>query len=485
MKDYEEPLSTSALAWPSRERLIGPAPAILALGAAAAVVVVQLPLAAAGVVVLACLVVAWVAAEPAAGLLFVVVAVPFGSDYSIRVGGASVGATEALVWLVLASWLMSMVAHREVRLNASWLSVSVSVLVAGMLLSLPSASSLGPGIKEITKWIEMLGLLLATAQLMNTRWLNALIATTLLTGAVAAGQGIYQFLFQKGPEAFLLFDRFMRAYGTFAQPNPYAGYLGLGAALAFGVAAGCLFGPGERWRTRFIWLSMALTAGLLMLVAIVMSWSRGSWLGLAAGVGTMMVASIRWRRRMHLIGSVVPVAAVVLSIVSLSGVPGAISSRMTGLAFPRVQDVLGAEVTDANFSVLERLAHWQAAVAMWRDHFWLGVGIGNYAVAYPRYALPIWDDALGHAHNYYLNIAAEAGLIGLLAFLQVWTAAMVGAWRAITGPHGRFAGVSLGILGALVYLGAHSLFDSLFVHGIYLQVAILLGLVSYLAREGG
>ena len=320
--------------------------------------------------------------------------------------------------------------------------------------------------------------------MMNTRWLNAVIATTLLTGALAAGQGIYQFLSQKGPEAFLLFDQYMRAYGTFGQPNPYAGYLGLGAALAFGVAAGCLFGPGERWRSRFIWLSVALATGLLMIAAIAMSWSRGSWLGLAAGVGTMMVASIRWRRRMLLIASAILVAAVVLSIVSLGGVLDAIFARMAGIAFPGVQDVRGVEVTDGNFSILERLAHWQAAVAMWRDHFWLGVGIGNYAAVYSQYALPVWDDALGHAHNYYLNIASEAGLLGLLAFLQVWTAALVTAWRSGTGLHGRSAGISLGILGALVYLIAHSLFDNLFVHGIYLQVAILLGLVSYLAREG-
>ena len=48
---------------------------------------------------------------------------------------------------------------------------------------------------------------------------------------------------------------------------------------------------------------------------------------------------------------------------------------------------------------------------------WLGVGFGNYAAAYPDFRLLLWENALGHAHNYYLNVAAEIGAIGLLAYL--------------------------------------------------------------------
>ena len=70
-----------------------------------------------------------------------------------------------------------------------------------------------------------------------------------------------------------------------------------------------------------------------------------------------------------------------------------------------IADVRGREITDANFAVLERMAHWQSALTMWNEHPWLGVGIGNYEPLYAQYALPLWPLPLGHAHNYYLNVA--------------------------------------------------------------------------------
>jgi O-antigen ligase len=47
----------------------------------------------------------------------------------------------------------------------------------------------------------------------------------------------------------------------------------------------------------------------------------------------------------------------------------------------------------------------------------LGVGFGNYEAAYPQYRLMSWPFALGHAHNYYLNLLSETGVAGLAAYL--------------------------------------------------------------------
>ena len=73
------------------------------------------------------------------------------------------------------------------------------------------------------------------ATLVDRRW-RLWLALGLLTGGALQGLlGIYQFLFGVGPEGFLLFGRYMRAHGTFLQPNPYGGYLGLLLPLAYGV----------------------------------------------------------------------------------------------------------------------------------------------------------------------------------------------------------------------------------------------------------
>jgi O-antigen ligase len=162
--------------------------------------------------------------------------------------------------------------------------------------------------------------------------------------------------------------------------------------------------------------------------------------------------------------------------------PASIAGRLGELReYAGLVDVARTEVTDANFSVIERIAHWQAALGMWRDHLWLGVGAGNFAVVYDDYNLPRWYEALGHAHNVYLNFAAEAGLLGLLAY--GWLS-VAGLWQAVrcARSHDRFlAAVGAGVLGGLIAAAVHNAFDNLWVQHIYLTLALLLGLLAVLA----
>ncbi|MCB0234926.1 MAG: hypothetical protein KDG58_12040, partial [Anaerolineae bacterium] len=101
-------------------------------------------------------------------------------------------------------------------------------------------------------------------------------------------------------------------------------------------------------------------------------------------------------------------------------------------------------------------------------------------VAYEAYRLPRWQDALGHAHNVYLNVAGESGLLGLLSYLVLWFASI---WQALRGTasNKRFvAAVGAGVLGSLVHATIHNVFDNLWVQHIYLVLALMLGLVAVL-----
>ena len=455
--------------------------ALLGLAAAAALAITLLPLTSAVLLVAAAAVLLVTLVRPRFGLLLLVPAVPFGSLRQVQIGVMNVGLEEALVALVLGAWLLRLLARRDLRWQWPPLSLPLLAFLGVLLLSsLGRSATASPGsleysLKEIIKWVEVLGLYVMAVNELDARWARLLVVVMLGTGALAALQGIYQFLFQVGPEGFVLFGRFMRAYGTFEQPNPYAGYLGLTLPLALGLVIAVLLPVSERPRSR--WLTWAGGCGALMLAALIMSWSRGAWLGFAAAVLAIVFAMVvrRGRAAVFLLLAALLVLYLLLAV-GLMRLPPAIAQRFSDfLPYAGISDVRGAEVTDANFAVLERMAHWQSAVAMWTDHPWLGVGIGNYQLAYPRYALPQWSDPLGHAHNYYLNIAAEAGLLGAAAYLYLWGSALLGAWRATQRSWGVGWGVSLGILGVVVHLGVHHLFDNLFVHGIYLHLALLLG----------
>jgi O-antigen ligase len=192
---------------------------------------------------------------------------------------------------------------------------------------------------------------------------------------------------------------------------------------------------------------------------------------------------------------VVLLAAYLLLIGGAQYLPASLVQRFSDfLPYLGGVDVAAVEVTDANWAVIERMAHWQAALAMWTNRPWLGVGIGNYPAAYPQYAIGRWLDPLGHAHNYYLNIAAEAGLIGLLAYLTLFLACFAQAWRVIQRlsrlvrptPQQRFwRAVALGALGVLVHLSVHNLFDNLYVHHMHVQLGLVLGLLSVAGTAAG
>ncbi len=421
-------------------------------------------------------------------LYALIVAVPFGSWFPIPLGVGNLTAVDLLVALLVALWLARMIAQeRAIRIQFPPLSFAFVLFLGAALLSTTVTLSLQHTAKETVKWLEMFAIYLYVANNLNRAQIIRSLGVLFLAGLAEAAIGIYQFLFRVGPEGFGLFGRFMRAYGTFEQPNPFAGYLGLIIPVALGMALtlAVLRGRSADRRGRLWDLILAgLAAGTLVVVlaALLMSWSRGAWLGVGAALLVTVVVQSRRAFVASTIAAFLLVFVVLLS--SINVIPEAIAERFSGIGdYFGIFDVRGVKVDDANYAIVERMAHWQAAMEMFVDHPALGVGLGNYEVVYPVYALPRWSDPLGHAHNYYLNVAAEAGLVGLVAYLILWGAALWQGWRAVRTLHGASRSIAAGLLGMIVALSIHNAFDNLFVHGMAVQVGIGLGIVAATAKE--
>jgi O-antigen ligase len=188
-------------------------------------------------------------------------------------------------------------------------------------------------------------------------------------------------------------------------------------------------------------------------------------------------------RTRTLIGTVVGALLVAAALWPL--LPPEFSQRLASVVTSAIDigSLPNETVTPENWAVLERLSQWYAGWHMFTDNPILGVGIGNYDAAYENYRLEQWPVALGHAHNHYLTIAAEAGMVGLLAYLTFLTAAFrsgVRAFRAAQDRLGRAAAV--GILGSLASFATHNLFDVLFVHGMGVTIGLLLALLEGIPR---
>lgn len=115
---------------------------------------------------------------------------------------------------------------------------------------------------------------------------------------------------------------------------------------------------------------------------------------------------------------------------------------------------------------------------MFAAHPLLGVGIGNYGAAYPAYHPRGWYASLDHAHNYYINIAAEAGVFGLTAYALWLGSALWYSYASARLEHDRaWRALLLGVLGGLVTTSVHNLFDVLYVHGMTALLGLLFALI--------
>jgi O-antigen ligase len=444
------------------------------------------------------------AVEPLAGLALMLFLAPLWAYLRAEVPQVPAQISQVFFALTLAVWLARGLARRDVRLgerNPLPLQIPLFIFVGAALLSLWDAVELPVyGVMELAKWVQIVLLFFFVSTALTPRRLPWLVGALLAIGLFQAGVGVWQFgLRGDGPEHFaILGERFYRAYGTFEQPNPYAGFLGLMLPLAAGTLVGVL---GDRLRKRqgegegpLVSFSLRIRAwptprvlvligiATAMGIALLASWSRGAWIGFAAAVTAMAFALPRRTRWGVLLVTALVVAGVGLYAAGL--MPASVEARLTDFAeYARFEDVRGVGINDANYAVIERQAHWQAALEMWRYNFWTGVGFGCYEPAYRSFALINWPIALGHAHNYYLNIAAETGLIGLMAYVVLWGAVFWQTWQATRRASGLLRGLAIGLLGTWTHLSVHHLFDNLYVNNVHLYIGVLFGLLAYIIRQ--
>ena len=438
-------------------------------------------------------------------LALMLLAAPWGALENVVLGASFVDSGQLAFLILSALWLARSVlrrrrhrpgAGRGIVIPHTPLNLPLAIFIGIASLSLLSAPSIPIGLKELLKWLELAVVMWIVVDLFldgETIHLRPALAIILLAGLSQALIGVWQFgLRADGPDHFLIgnlrsLGLFYRAYGTFEQPNPFGGFVSWHALLGLGIVLGWAHRWWERRKERDCrrnwvtlgWLLFVLVATVTTGVALIMSWSRGAWLGFAAGLA---VAIFFWPRSRRT-GTLLLLGALLFALVVWQAdlLPAPLAARLGGFtADIRLGDVRGVDINDANYSVLERLAHWQAAVSMARANLWLGVGFGNYEPAYDTFALINWPNALGHAHNYYLNLLAETGVLGLLAYLLVWAVIFWQTVRLLGGLSWPARGVALGLLAAWSALTVHHFLDKLYVNNLYLHLGAMLGILQLL-----
>jgi O-antigen ligase len=82
------------------------------------------------------------------------------------------------------------------------------------------------------------------------------------------------------------------------------------------------------------------------------------------------------------------------------------------IAPPDVSRRLETIVHSSELSYSDRVVMARDGLRMFEDHPWFGVGLGSFATVYPRYQNVLPDAFIDHAHNDYVEVLAETGIVG-------------------------------------------------------------------------
>lgn len=108
-----------------------------------------------------------------------------------------------------------------------------------------------------------------------------------------------------------------------------------------------------------------------------------------------------------------------------------------------------------------RLEYWKGSLNMIKDNFWLGTGIGTFAIAYPMYQTTYANSMfVTHPHNDYLELFTETGFIGFLVFSGIILSIfnyIIRNYKQQQNPKLRI--ISLSLLASIFSILIHSVTD--------------------------
>ena len=279
----------------------------------------------------------------------------------------------------------------------------------------------------IGKWLEYLLFFVFVADLGAQEGVGRRCAAVLSAGSVfVILEAVWQEIFGRGlfrGYRLMVFDRMT---GPYENPIDLATYLMVVLLLLVGVTS---FRRGRGVRG-LLWL---LAVAVLLCLGRTLAF--GAWLSLGVGLAWLLWREPRVRRQAMMTGAAVLLAA--------------------GFFILRRGD--WSLVSFSDVGTKDRVFMWQTALRMIQDRPLLGHGINTFMANYLDY----WvggERQPRYAHNSYLQMAAETGLIGLAAFLWLlWLLrrAIERGLRAGSGAddRGLLAGLAAALLAFLIQAG--------------------------------
>jgi len=340
----------------------------------------------------------------------------------------SIAAAQILLSLTLLAWWV--LKPTPIRWPGYFIPFSAFMLTTFLSLGMSADPSIGFG--PVMKFALFSMGLIAAAFVTDDRRIRALTALMIIVAAVASMVAILQFGLQYAeylatgnladdPTILARITGFMGHWMTFSGQQ----------MLVWCATVPLVFALGSR--------KYLIPLGFVG-VALLLSFTRGVWLGSAAGIAVVAF----YLPKRQLIQLLIPISVVAL------------------LASPLIVHRISRSFLEGGFAPDEaRFAYLDVGVRMIQDHPLFGVGPERIAVEFPNYYQG--DDLenffYGHLHNNFLQIGAERGLLCLAAFAWLLFSLGKDFIRRTASKQGLEKGIAVSGLSVLVAFIVAGLFE--------------------------
>ena len=386
--------------------------------------------------------------------LLLIATLPIVRPFSLRVAGLVVPVSDLLFIVAALAWIADLVSRRR-TIRPSGVYPLLAVYFAALGCSAWFSQSPGRSAIKLVGEAYLIGLAVLTINVV-TSWtmLRRVLQAWMVATAVTVVSGVLAvLLFYAGQERLstvfgLTFfgslppGNYPRVQSLFLNVNMLCNYLIVSLMLALVMRSlGWLTPSRSRWLLAGTWITGLFTAsagigGLLL--------GAGSWRWLRGGASRPGIPD------RLVFGGSLAAAAIYLVATTVVPFPGL---RDTGFAVPAANLTLQAA---------PRVPVWQAAYRTFAEHPLVGQGLGTDV------AIVDWVSPAGYtlhlrdAHNVWLSLAGQGGLLATIAFafLVAWLCRSV--WPLRRGPDRSSlvgTGFGLALIGALLYHGLSGAFE--------------------------
>lgn len=363
-----------------------------------------------------------------------------------------------MMYSLVGVYLFNDVLNEHKDLTKSNMDIPIVLYVIVITISTFTSISFMGSFRDLALHLGGLSFVFVMSNSIKTKnTFNAIVTVMVFSASLVALYGIYQyFVGVEIDKAWLDVennpDIRVRVFSVFHNPNILAEYLIMVIPLSVG-----LFWNTKKMSKKIIFLGTTL----IMILAMLMTLSRGSWVGFAFSA---LIFILLIEKRLLL--SIIPI-----SLGAVYFLPQTIMNRILSIG------------NFADSSIAYRFTMWDITLDIIRDYPIAGVGFGHlpFKQVFETYirTMPIY-----HSHNTYLQTTAEMGIPGLIVFLFfLFILFKYGILNLVKSQDRYIRILSAGALSSLAGVLAHGMAENvLYLPRIIFTFWILVGFILTLDR---